>query len=47
MSIFSEAHNVLLDNGEGMVERCKVRKFLDGIDFGPMDLGKAKRLAHP
>ena len=42
-----KAHRFLLGCGKAIVERCKVRKFLDRIKFGPMDADKVTVLFHP
>ena len=46
-TIHVEAHQFIIDYGDAMVEIQKVRKFMDVINFGPVDAGKAVFLSHP
>ena len=46
MNIHLEDHQVLLHYGKAMVEIRKFRKFIDGINFSPMDAGKSVVLAY-
>ena len=45
--IHAEVHQVILYHGEEIIDNRKVGKFLDGIKFFPVDIGKDKVIIDP
>ena len=47
VTIHVESYQVLPNYEEKIMNSRKAGKFLDGINFGPIDAGKAMVLTHP